>query len=559
MIGTDGHADLLLHGGAVYTVDAARSRAQAVAIRQGEIVRVGTDAEVRELAGPRTQEIALDGRMLLPGFQDAHIHGSAGGLERIRCDLSGVHALEAYLDLVRRYAGRRPEEPWILGGGWAIDVFPGGVPTRAMLDAVVADRPVFLSNRDHHAAWVNSKALELAGVTARTADPTDGRIERDEHGRPLGTLQEGAVTLVGKVVPRPTLDEQRRGILEAQRYLFSLGITAWQEAIVGDYVVIPDSYDGFVSLSEAGELKTRVVGALWFERGRGEEQIDGILARRARASNGRFRATTVKIMQDGIVENFTAAMLAPYLDGYGHATEGTGLSYFPPEVLNRSVTRLDGEGFQVHFHAIGDRAVREALDAVEAALTANGPSDHRHHISHLQIVHPDDVPRFRTLGVVANAQPLWACNDPQMVELTVPFLEPERLGWIYPFGSLVRSGAKLAFGSDWPVSSPDVLAEVHVAVNRTMPPGYPYGEPDENEKPLLPEERIDLPTAIAAFTNGSAHVNHLDDITGSIEVGKRADLVVLSEDLSARPVEAIGETRVDLTLLDGAVIYERPL
>ena len=331
------------------------------------------------------------------------------------------------------------------------------------------------------------------------------------------------------------------------------------KAIVGDYVVIPDSYDGFVSLSEAGELTARVVGAPWFEWGRGEEQIDGLLARRARASNGRFRATTVKIMQDGIVENFTAAMLAPYLDGYGHATEGTGLSYFPPEVLNRSVTRLDGEGFQVHFHAIGDRAVREALDAVEAALTANGPSDHRHHISHLQIVHPDDVPRFRTLGVVANAQPLWACNDPQMVELTVPFLEPERLGWIYPFGSLVRSGAKLAFGSDWPVSSPDVLAEVHVAVNRTMPPGYPYGEPDENEKPLLPEERIDLPTAIAAFTNGSAHVNHLDDITGSIEVGKRADLVVLSEDLSARPVEAIGETRVDLTLLDGAVIYERPL
>jgi predicted amidohydrolase YtcJ len=559
VIGTDGHADLLLHGGVVYTVDAARSRAQAVAVRGGEIVRVGTDAEVRELAGPRTQEIALEGRMLLPGFQDAHIHGSAGGLERIRCDLSAVHALEAYLDLIRRYAGRRPEEPWILGGGWAIDVFPGGVPTRAMLDAVVPNRPVFLSNRDHHAAWVNSKALELAGVTARTADPADGRIERDEHGGPLGTLQEGAVTLVGKVVPRPTLDEQRRGILEAQRYLFSLGITAWQEAIVGDYVVIPDSYDGFVSLSEAGELKARVVGALWFERGRGEEQIDGMLARRARASNGRFRATTVKIMQDGIVENFTAAMLAPYLDGYGRATEDTGLSYFPPELLNRSVTRLDEEGFQVHFHAIGDRAVREALDAVEAARTANGPSDHRHHISHLQIVHPDDVPRFRTLGVVANAQPLWACNDPQMIELTVPFLEPERLEWMYPFGSLVRSGAKLAFGSDWPVSSPDVLAEVHVAVNRTMPPGYLYGEPDENEKPLLPEERIDLPTAIAAFTNGSAHVNHLDHMTGSIEVGKRADLVILSEDLSARPVEAIGETRVDLTLLDGAVIYERPL
>ena len=547
-----------MHGGAVHTVDAARFRAQAVAVRKGEIVRVGTDAEVAELAGPRTQEIALEGRMLLPGFQDAHIHASAGGLERLRCDLSGVHSLEAYLDLIRRYAEQRPDEPWILGGGWAMDVFPGGVPTRAMLDAVVADRPVFLSNRDHHAAWVNSKALELAGVTAWTPDPTDGRIERAEHGGPVGTLQEGAVNLVGKIVPRPTLDEQRRGILEAERYLFSLGITAWQEAIVGDYVVIPDSYDGFVSLSEAGELTARVVGALWFERGRGEEQIDGLLARRERSRDGRFRATTVKIMQDGIVENFTAAMLVPYLDGNGHSTQSTGLSYFPPEVLNRSVTRLDAEGFQVHFHAIGDRAVREALDAIESARTSNGISDNRHHISHLQIVHPDDVPRFKALDVVANAQPLWACNDPQMLELTVPFLEPERLGWMYPFGSLVRSGAKLAFGSDWPVSSADALAEVHVAVNRTMPPGYLYGEPDKNEKPLLPEERIDLPTAIASFTIGSAHVNHLDNITGSIEVGKRADLVVLSEDLFARPVEEIGETRVDLTLVDGSVVYERP-
>jgi predicted amidohydrolase YtcJ len=558
VIDTDRHADLLLHSGAVYTVDAARSRAQAVAVRKGEIVRVGTDAEVAELAGPRTKRIALEGRMLLPGFQDAHIHASAGGLERLRCDLSGAYSLEAYLDLVRRYAEQHPNEPWILGGGWAIDVFPGGVPTRAMLDAVVADRPVFLSNRDHHAAWVNSKALELAGVTARTPDPADGRIERTEHGGPVGTLQEGAVNLVGKVMPRPTLDEQRRGILEAERYLFSLGITAWQEAIVGDYVVIPDSYDGFVSLSEAGELTARVVGALWFERGRGEEQIDGLLARRERASDGRFRATTVKIMQDGIAENFTAAMLVPYLDGNGHATETTGLSYFPPEVLNRSVTRLDAEGFQVHFHAIGDRAVREALDAIESARMANGTSDNRHHISHLQIVHPDDVPRFKAIGVVANVQPLWACNDPQMLELTVPFLEPERLGWMYPFGSLVRSGAKLAFGSDWPVSSADALAEVHVAVNRTMPPGYLYGDPDKNEKPLLPEERIDLPTAIASFTIGSAHVNHLDNITGSIEVGKRADLVVLSEDPFARPVEEIGETRVDLTLVDGSVVYERP-
>ena len=194
----------------------------------------------------------------------------------------------------------------------------------------------------------------------------------------------------------------------------------------------------------------------------------------------------MKIMQDGIAENFTAAMLVPYLDGNGHATESTGLTYFPPEVLNRSVTRLDAEGFQVHFHAIGDRAVREALDAIESARLANGTSDNRHHISHLQIVHPDDVPRFEALGVVANVQPLWACNDPQMLELTVPFLEPERLGWYVPVRQSVRSGAKLAFGSDWPVSSADALAEVHVAVNRTMPPGYLYGDPTRTRSRCCP-------------------------------------------------------------------------
>ena len=551
------HADFVLHGGVVYTVDAARSTAQAVAVRNGEIVLVGTDAEVRELVGWSTTEIPLEGRMLLPGFQDAHVHASTGGLERIRCDLSGVHELDAYLGLVRRYAETHPDATWILGGGWAMDVFPKGIPTREMLDEVVHDRPVFLSNRDHHGAWVNSRALELAGVSAQTEDPPDGRIERDEHGAPAGTLQEGAMRLVERIVPKPTLDEQRRAILEAERHLFSLGITGWQEAILGDYPVIPDCYDGYRSLSNAGELTARVVGALWFERGRGEEQIEGLRDRRERAGNGRFRASTVKIMQDGVAENFTASMLVPYLDGLGHRTENTGLSYFPSDVLNRSITRLDVEGFQVHVHAIGDRAIREALDAIEVARRTNGPSDNRHHIAHLQIVHPADVPRFAELDVVANAQALWACNDPQMVDLTVAFLEPERLGWMYPFGSLVRTGAKLAFGSDWPVSSPDPLAQIHVAVNRTMPPGYLYGEPGADEQPLLPEERIDLPTALTAFTMGSAYVNHLDELTGSIEVGKRADLVVVSKDLFESPVEAIGDARVDFTFVDGRLVHER--
>jgi predicted amidohydrolase YtcJ len=226
-------------------------------------------------------------------------------------------------------------------------------------------------------------------------------------------------------------------------------------------------------------------------------------------------------------------------------------------VLNRSITRLDAEGFQVHVHAIGDRAIREALDAIEVARKANGPSDNRHHIAHIQVVHPDDVPRFAELDVVANAQPLWACNDPQMVELTVAYLEPKRLRWMYPFGSLLRAGARLALGSDWPVSSPDPLALMHVAVNRTMPPGYLYGERGADDRPMLPQERIDLSTALTAFTNGSAYVNHVDKITGSIEVGKRADLVVVSRDLFGSPVKAIGDARVDFTFVDGELVHER--
>ena len=555
-------ADLVLTGGHVYLVDAARSWASAVAVAGGRIVAVGTDAEVSAYIGPHTEVIGLGGRMLVPGFIDSHIHASAGGLRRIRCDLSGAHSLGDYLAAVRSYAERNPAAAWITGGGWSMDVFPGGVPSREDLDRVVPDRPVFLANRDLHAAWVNSRALALAGVGASTPDPADGRIERDAGGEPSGTLQEGAMGLVERVVPRPGLDEQVAGIGEAQRYLHALGITGWQEAIVGDYAVVPDCFEAYLEAERRGLLTARVVGALWWQRGTGIGQLDGLADRRARAAQagppgpGSFRATSVKIMQDGVCENFTASMLAPYLDAHGHETPGAGASYFDPQELNAAVTAIDARGFQVHFHAIGDRAVREALDAVEAARAANGPGRGRHHISHLQVVHPDDLPRFRALSVIANCQPLWACYEPQMTELTLPFLGQERAGWQYPFGGLSRSGAQLCFGSDWPVSSANPLWEMHTAVNRTIPPGYPYGGTGE-EEPFLPAERIDLAAALAAFTVGSAYVNHAELETGSIEAGKQADLVVLDRNLFAHPVEEIALAQVDLTIVNGAVVHAR--
>lgn len=550
-------ADLVLRGGAVYTVDAARSWAQAVAVRDGVIVAAGTDEQAAELTGPGTRVVDLAGRMVLPGFIDAHVHASAAGLERLRCDLSEAHGLADYLAAVRAYARANPGAEWITGGGWSIDVFPGGVASRHDLDLVVPDRPVFLSNRDHHAAWVNSKALELAGVMAGTKDPADGRIEREPGGAPSGTLQEGAMGLVERVVPGPETGEQVDGILEGQRYLHALGITGWQEAIVGDYAVIPDCFDAYLEADRRGLLTGRVVGALWWQRGTGTSQLDTLAGRRERAGrDGRFRATSVKIMQDGVCENFTASMLTPYLDGHGHQTEGSGVSFFGPDELNEAVVATDARGFQVHFHAIGDRAVREVLDAVAAARHANGPADHRHHISHIQVVHPDDLQRFRALGVLANCQPLWACEEPQMTELTLPFLGPERSVWQYPFGRLLRSGAQLCFGSDWPVSSPDPLWAMHVAVNRTVPPGYPYAGPGAGNV-FLPSDRIGLHDAIAAATIGSAYVNHADDVSGTIEAGKAADLVVLDRNLFAQPVDEIALANVDLTIAGGQVVHER--
>ena len=339
--------------------------------------------------------------------------------------------------------------------------FPGGTPRREDLDRIVPDRPVFLSNRDGHGAWVNSKALELAGISVSTMDPSDGRFERDPDGSPTGTLHEGAMDLVERHLPDDTPADLEAALRLGQAYLHSLGITAWQDAIVR-----PGLEEGaYVALASRGELTARVVGAMWWERHRGLDQIDEFVSRREATSIGRYQATSVKLMMDGVLENFTGAMLEPYGDGAGGTTDNRGLLQIDPGILATALPRLDALGFQPHFHAIGDRAVRASLDAVEAARQANGPSDTRPHIAHIQVIHPDDIGRFRALDVAANAQPYWACHEGQMDELTIPFLG-ERWRWQYPFRSLRAAGAVLAMGSDWSVSTPDPLLEMELAVER---------------------------------------------------------------------------------------------
>jgi len=548
-------ADLVFHGGSVVTVDAAGSVASAVAVRSGRIVAVGGDRDVRPFVGRSTDLIDLRGRTLLPGFGDAHVHLGKGGLDRLTIDLSPVATMEAYGEIVARFAADHRDRGWLTGGGWAKGVFPGGTPTAEMLDGYVSDRPVFLNDRDNHGGWVNSAGLGAAGITSATPNPPDGRIEHDATGEPTGCLHEGAMRLVTALLPAPSDDRLESALLEGQRYLHSVGVTQWQDAIVGSYEPMPETYEAYLRIASDGRLTGRVVAALWLPRGATDDDLDLIRDRRARGSVGRLCATSVKIMVDGVCENHTASMLEPYLGRDGRPTDDHGMDFFSRDELLRLVPPLDREGFGVHLHAIGDRACRHALDAVEKARLTNGWTDTRPRIAHLQVVHPDDRARFRALGVTAIFQPLWAAHEPQMDELTIPFLGAERSAWQYPIRSLSAAGATVAFGSDWPISSADPLWEMHVAVNHTALEEYPYAGAADRARVFLPDERIPLMAAIRAFTMGTAYVDHLETETGSIEVGKAADLVALDRDLFAGGPEGIAGARVVLTLVEGATVH----
>jgi predicted amidohydrolase YtcJ len=558
------YADVIFAGGPIYTADPSGRRmvgattrhgrpAEAVAVAGGEIVAVATsdDAELREVRGPGTEVIDLRGRALMPGFQDAHVHPAFAGVTMMGCNLIGAATLDEALGRIKAYGDAHPDVEWISGSGWRMEWFERGTPSRDELDQVTGARPAFLLNRDGHGGWANSRALELIGFDADTPDPPDGRFEREPDGSLQGTVHEGAADLVGAFVPKPTFEDRLAGLLLAQRHLHKRGVTAWQDAIVGEYLGSQDPLPVYLEAARQGVLTARVRGALWWDRARGADQIEDILGRREASTPARrFSARTVKIMQDGVAENYTAGMLEPYLDSCGCQTSERGLSHVGADELRSHVTALDALGFQVHFHAIGDRAVRECLDAVTAARAANGSTDHRHHIAHLQVVHPDDLPRFAHLGVTANVQALWAAHEPQMDELTIPFLGAERSARQYLFGDLLRSGARLAAGSDWAVTSANPLRAIHVAVNRALP-----GSTGSQAAPFLPDQRLHPTEAFAAYTAGSAFVNHLDDVTGSIDPGKFADLIVLDRDPLTGPPGEIGSTSVLATYVEGDAVY----
>lgn len=539
-------SDIVFRNGTVF--DGARFLTVGTEVRvaRGRITEVGTRLDT---AGADT--VDLTGGTLLPGFIDAHAHPVFAGNQLRHCDLRQAHTAEQYAQTIAAYADAHPAETWITGGGWSMAAFPGGMPTRQALDAVVPDRPVYLPNLDLHGAWVNTAALRMAGIDRHTQNPSDGRIEREADGEPSGTLQEGAAHMVGRLLPKVSDEDWYQSLRLAQEHLLALGVTGWQDALIGDYMDGADPLPAYLRAAGDGTLRVNVVGSLWWDRARGLEQLPELLERRRLGQVERFRATTVKMMLDGVAENHTAAMLEPYLDQEGCASGHTGIDFVDPNELPRYVKALSAEGFQVHFHAIGDRAVRSALDALEAARSANPASTLRHHLAHLQVVHPDDIARFARLGATANIQALWAAHEPQMDELNIPYLGTRRAGWQFPFGSLQAAGARLCAGSDWPVSSPNPLAAIHVAVNRSAPAG-PGEHPRE---PFLPDQAIALPTALAAYTSGSAAINGLSSSAGAVREGFDADFAVVDADLAHVDKADIGHTTVTQTWVRGELAY----
>ena len=535
-------ADLILRGGAVYTMDPNRPWAEAVAIREGRIVFVGTVEGAQRFAGRGTRILDLPGKMVLPGFIDSHAHPLSGGLELDECNLYDAKTPAEVEGIIRAYAQAHPQLDWVRGNGWQLPVFPHASPTREQLDRAVPDRPAFFWAADGHSGWANSKALALAGITRDTRDPANGRIERDPRtGEPTGTLREAAVGLVTAKLPAYTREARigavRRALAEANRF----GITGITDADAGEEHVL-----AYSAVEEDGGLTARVTLALHVDdQAPIAPQVAALTAlRQQHARGGRLLLGQAKLYADGVLESRTAALLAPYLDRPGDA----GPLVYSPEELAARVAALDLAGFQIHIHAIGDRAIRVSLDALRHAAEANPPRERRPILAHIELFDPADLPRFRREGVIASAQPLWAQADDYITELTEPALGPARSRWLYPLGTLLASGTIVAGGSDWSVSSLNPLEGIQVALTRRAPEA-PAGPA------WLPQEQARLPEMLAAYTIGSAYAARLERETGSLEVGKLADVIVLDRNLFEIAPTEIHQAKVLLTLLGGRTVY----
>lgn len=540
-------ADVLLRNGKIYTADPARSIRQAIAIKGNTIVAVGDDDEVAPLIGGATTVVDLKGKLVLPGLIDTHTHPIMGAVNNAKCSLAGVKpTIEALKPVIHACLAndKGGADEWFEAA--QLDNY-GFSATAKDVDQIETSRPVALWGNDGHTVWVNSRGLELLGVTAETPDPRGGKIARDESGAPTGSFADSAAIFVTEKIPAPTVEEQAALTARELAKMSAYGITSLMDAWV-----TPIDMKVWQLLYDSGKLPLRVRMAIYVADP--NDDSDDAVERLVMASREGnidpefLRSGVVKVFADGVMEYpaQTAALFSPYLDADGKPTKHAGTLYFDPERFARLVQKLDAAGITVHIHAIGDRAVRASLDAFAAARAANGDKDNRHQMAHLQLVDPVDFPRFKELGVIADFQLFWAKREPATEGPLEPYLGPDRYRYLYPAGSLHEAGAMIIGGSDWDISSYDPFRGFQTAVTRAGGKG---------QKPLNIDERIPLQTAIDAYTINAAYAMKQDKITGSLEVGKRADLVVLDRDILTTDPETIEDTKVLATYLDGRLVY----
>ena len=527
---------LVLTNGKIWTGSQAQPQAEAVACLNGRIVAVGSSAEVLRSAGPRTEIIDLGGKLVVPGFNDAHVHFYDGG-----SDLSGVQLRDAkseaeFRERIRRFAAQLPKGRWILGGEWDHENWtPARLPTRQLIDEAAGDHPVFVSRLDGHMALANSLALKLAGITRDTPDPPGGTIVRDSNGEPAGVLKDAAKAAVERIIPAPSEEEIDDAIRAAMRYAAENGVTSVQ-----DVSAAPPYLRVYQKLLQRGELTVRISGHQPLADWKRLADV-GILAN---FGGPMLHIGALKGFADGSLGSTTALFFEPYLD----APSTSGLAndeMIPESKMLRHIVDADRAGLQVAVHAIGDKANHLVLNFFEQAITANGPRDRRFRIEHAQHLRADDIPRFAKLGVIASMQPYHAIDDGRWAEKRIG---PERARRTYAFRSLLDAGAILAFGSDWDVAPMIPLSGIYGAVTRrTLDGKHPGG--------WVPEQKITVSEALRAYTWGSAYASFEEKIKGAIEPGKLADMVVLSRDILTIDPAEIADVKVLMTVFDGKVIY----
>lgn len=536
-------ADMMVLHGKLYTIDPHQPWAQALAIRDGRIIAVGSDKEIQAYQGPSTQIIDAKNRVIFPGFADDHVHFMAASMRLTQVRLDGAASVAEMQKRVKEFAEAHPKAAWILGSGWMYSAFGfSAVPDKKYLDEVVPDRPVFLLAYDHHSAWANSKALEIAGITSETLDPPNGKIVRDPNsGAATGMLKEfPASGLVERVVPEPTREERlkalRLGMREANRF----GVVRVHSAS-GD----TPQLELYNELLRQGELTVRFYMANLIRPPQlTPEVIREVEENRRKNHDEWIDAGAIKFLGDGVIEAHTAAMLEPYSDD--PSTSGH-LNWDPTE-YKKAVIELDRRGFQIFTHGIGDRTIRGALDAYEEAAMVNGTKDARHRIEHIEDPSAADIPRFGKLGVIASMQPLHALPNDNNLHVWARNVGPERAKRSWPWHSIMNSGGRVCFGSDWSVVTINPWPGIQLLLTRETAEGTPPGG-------WNPEQRISLKDAIEGYTLGVAYAGHREKTEGSLEKGKVADLIVVSQDPFHTAKEKIGQTEVLLTIVGGKIVY----